>query len=92
MKLPVLAFPKVKSQPYRKIRKKIQSGDILLDSGTGMFSKMIMGATKSIWSHVAFILVTDTPSVDEFALADLNTDSQLNVLDVVILVDMILGG
>ena len=40
---------------------------------------------------MAFIMVTDTPEAEEFALADMNVDGTLNVLDVVILVDIVLG-
>lgn len=44
---------------YHQIRDHIQSGDILLCSGNGFFSNMIQRATKSPWSHVAFILRLD---------------------------------
>src|ERR1700676_772569 len=41
---------------YSEARSKIRSGDILLASGNFMFSKLIKFATRSEWSHVAFIL------------------------------------
>lgn len=41
---------------YKDARKLIRSGDILLASGNAMFSKLIKFATKSEWSHVAFIM------------------------------------
>lgn len=56
MSISVQAFPKVKPVNYRRFRKNIQSGDILLCSGSAWFSKMIQKATKSVWSHVAFVM------------------------------------
>lgn len=44
---------------YDKLRHKIRSGDILLCSGSGVFSQLIQGATDSVWSHVGFILRLD---------------------------------
>lgn len=41
---------------YKDARNLIRSGDILLASGNAMFSKLIKFATKSEWSHVAFIM------------------------------------
>jgi hypothetical protein len=38
------------------MRDQIQNGDVLICSGSGIFSSMIQHATKSIWSHVGFIL------------------------------------
>lgn len=44
---------------YDDIRGEIRSGDIMLCSGNALFSKLIKFATKSIWSHVGFILRLD---------------------------------
>jgi hypothetical protein len=41
---------------YEIFRDKIHSGDILLCSGTSIFSKLIQRFTGSPWSHVGFIL------------------------------------
>lgn len=41
---------------YKSLRHEIRSGDILLCSGSSVFSTLIQRATDSIWSHVAFIL------------------------------------
>lgn len=41
---------------YSKLRDEIRSGDLLLCSGSGWFSKMIQRATGSVWSHVAFVM------------------------------------
>ncbi len=48
----MLSVPEV---GYYDIRDKIRSGDILLASGNVMFSRLIKSATKSMWSHVAFV-------------------------------------
>jgi hypothetical protein len=53
------SFPKKTISDYDKIRPEIRSGDILLCSGSGWFSKMIQGASNSIWSHVAFVMRLD---------------------------------
>lgn len=50
------AFPTVPSFDYPTLRTQVKSGDILLCSGSSVFSSLIQQATKSIWSHVAFIL------------------------------------
>lgn len=53
-------FPKVdRAVNYGQFRKNILSGDILLCSGSGVFSRMIQAATKSDWSHVAFVMRLD---------------------------------
>lgn len=52
-------FPNVISKNYLQLRKEIKSGDILLCSGSSVFSNMIKQATNSVWSHVAFILRLD---------------------------------
>lgn len=56
MPIAVSAFPDVEILPYEKARKDIRSGDILLCSGSSVFSTLIQAATGSIWSHVGFIL------------------------------------
>lgn len=60
MSITVEAFPNVPAEDYNVLRSKIRSGDILLCSGTALFSTLIQKASKSIWSHVAFILRLDT--------------------------------
>lgn len=52
-------FPNLSIQKYQQIRHEVQSGDILLCSGNSLFSNMIQKATRSAWSHVAFILRLD---------------------------------
>ena len=49
-------FPSLKKVAYEDIRSELADGDLLLCSGEYMFSKIIQKATKSPWSHVAFIL------------------------------------
>ncbi len=52
-------FSHLPSKHYHALRNDIRSGDILLCSGTSVFSSLIQTATRSIWSHVAFILRID---------------------------------
>ena len=52
-------FPGRKAVDYKNFRKNIKSGDILLCSGSGWFSKMFQKGTKSFWSHVAFVMRLD---------------------------------
>lgn len=60
MTITITKFPSVKEVSYEQLRPDIKTGDILLCSGTGFFSKLIQTATKSIWSHVAFIIRLDS--------------------------------
>lgn len=53
-------FPRGKAVNYQQVRKNIRSGDILLCSGSGWFSKMIQKGTKSVWSHVGFVMTLDS--------------------------------
>jgi hypothetical protein len=46
--------------PYAAVRPLIQSGDLLLCSGSSPMSKMIQYSTGSHYSHVAFLLRLDT--------------------------------
>jgi len=52
-------FPVLPKISYQQLREKIRSGDILLCSGSGVFSELIRKATGSVWSHVAFVLRLD---------------------------------
>lgn len=49
-------FPNVPIEQYEQIRNTINSGDLLFGAGTSIMSKMIEGATNSVWSHVAFVI------------------------------------
>lgn len=53
------AFPAIASKHYNAIRDEIRSGDLLLCSGHSTFSTLIQKTTRSIWSHVGFILRVD---------------------------------
>ncbi len=59
MSIRVKSFPDKRAVNYRQFRSEIRSGDILLCSGSGWFSKMIQKATKSVWSHVGFVMRLD---------------------------------
>ncbi|MCC2626273.1 MAG: hypothetical protein K0R14_2146 [Burkholderiales bacterium] len=56
MSFPIDKFPDINICNYSSIRGELKSGDILLASGSAVFSKLIQQVTRSIWSHVAFIL------------------------------------
>lgn len=49
-------FPSLSTLNYLQARPKIRSGDILLCSGSSLFSTLIQKATGSVWSHIAFII------------------------------------
>lgn len=52
----VNSFPQVNTLEYTSLRQQIHSGDLLLCSGSSVFSKLIQNATQSVWSHVGFII------------------------------------
>jgi len=66
MSIDLKIFPDIRAVPYNDLRSTIRTGDILLCSGNGLFSKFIKRATDSIWSHVAFIL--RVPSLNRIML------------------------
>ena len=49
-------FPSAPRIDYDKFRPRILSGDLVLCSGSAIFSRMIQAATKSVWSHVGFVM------------------------------------
>ncbi len=57
MHLQVDKLPAIKARPYDEVRPNLRSGDLLMCSGSSFFSNIIQRATRSPWSHVAFILV-----------------------------------
>ena len=60
MPVSVKKFPSLRPRKYDDVRDDIKSGDILLCSGSAMFSKLIQRATRSVWSHVGFVIRLDT--------------------------------
>jgi uncharacterized protein YycO len=60
MAITTAKFPEGRSINSKIFRPKIQSGDILLCSGSAWFSKMIQKSTKSVWSHVGFVIRLDS--------------------------------
>ncbi len=52
-------FPKLDTRAYDAVRQDIRNGDVLMASGSYMFSKLIQKATNSCWSHVAFVMRLD---------------------------------
>jgi hypothetical protein len=59
MPVSVKRFPTQAPVNYRRFRSQIQSGDLLLCSGSAIFSTMIQRATGSVWSHVGFVMRLD---------------------------------
>jgi hypothetical protein len=52
-------FPDVPRVAYATVRDQIRSGDLLLCSGSSVFSRLIQHGTDSVWSHVAFVMRLD---------------------------------
>ncbi len=59
MSVSLKSFPRREVDDYSSVRDLIRSGDVLICSGSGWFSRMIQRATESIWSHVAFVIRLD---------------------------------
>lgn len=59
MAIAVKRFPKGQVVNYGSYRSKIKSGDLLLCSGSKAFSRIIQAGTKSVWSHVGFVMRLD---------------------------------
>lgn len=59
MSIAMKRFPRGTAVSYAQFRDQIQNGDLLLCSGSGWFSLMIQRATKSVWSHVGFVMRLD---------------------------------
>lgn len=59
MAIAVKKFPNIRPKQYEDVRDQLQSGDILLCSGSGIFSQMIQKWSDSVWSHVGFIMRLD---------------------------------
>ena len=55
----MVQFPKLTTRAYDEARQNIRNGDVLMASGSYMFSKLIQKATNSCWSHVAFVMRLD---------------------------------
>ena len=59
MAIPLKRFPKRRVVDYDQFRPEINSGDLLLCSGSSMFSRAIQLGTGSVWSHVGFVMRLD---------------------------------
>lgn len=68
MSLSQTVFPSEKEISYDQIRDQVRNGDVLICSGTGVFSSIIQQATDSIWSHVGFVL--RLPDIDRVMLLE----------------------
>jgi hypothetical protein len=68
MPIAIETFPSDPVSDYQAIRQDLRNGDVLICSGSGIFSAMIRQATGSVWSHVAFVLRLD--SIDRVMLLE----------------------
>ncbi len=59
-RVPVERFPADPITPYASIRALVRSGDLLLCSGNYWFSKLLRKASNSCWSHVGFVMESDS--------------------------------
>ena len=59
MAISINSFPALPVLDYNTARNHIRSGDILLCSGSSLFSTLIQKASHSVWSHIAFIIRLD---------------------------------
>ncbi len=60
MSIGVKRFPRRDVSNYDEFKSEIASGDLLLCSGSGIFSRLIQRTTDSIWSHVGFVMRLDS--------------------------------
>lgn len=81
-------FPDVGEIAYDRVRDDIQSGDLLLCSGSYPFSRILQFATDSCWSHVGLILRLDPvdrvmvlESVETFGVRTIPLSKYLNDFD-----------
>ena len=56
MAITIRDFPDLPKRRYDDLGPELQTGDLLLCSGTSVFAKLIQKASNSIWSHVGFVL------------------------------------
>jgi hypothetical protein len=59
MAVTIRDFPDLPRRRYDDLRPELQTGDLLLCSGSGVFAKLIQKASNSVWSHVGFVLRLD---------------------------------
>jgi hypothetical protein len=63
-------FEAMKPEPYSDARHKLRTGDILLFSSTGVFSRVIEHFTDSLWSHSALVWRVGTEKLDRVLLLE----------------------
>lgn len=68
MAISINSFRDIPVYQYSDIRPIIRSGDLLLCSGTSVFSSLIQTTTNSIWSHVGFII--RLPAIDRIMVLE----------------------
>ena len=78
-------FQTSRAVAYSLARSQIRNGDILLGHGRALFSRAIQAATRSPWSHVAFIWKLDAidrilvlESVETFGVRAISLSTKIN--------------
>ena len=59
MSIAIAKPPTRRKRDYDQVRPEIRSGDLLLCSGSGLFSRLIQASTESTWSHVGLVMRLD---------------------------------
>ena len=59
MPIPNDILERLPPRPYDAVKGEIRTGDLILCSGTGAFSRAIRWATGSPWSHIALAVRLD---------------------------------
>jgi hypothetical protein len=59
MSIPDSAITDLPALDYESMLDELQTGDLLLCSGTQIFSRLIRWATRSPWSHIAMVIRID---------------------------------
>lgn len=59
MSISIDRLPTRRQRDYEEVRPDIRSGDLLLCSGSGVFSRLIQASTGSVWSHVGLVMRLD---------------------------------
>jgi len=59
MSITIRDFPDLPKRRCDDLASELQTGDLLLCSGTSVFAKLIQKASSSIWSHVGLVLRLD---------------------------------
>lgn len=70
MAITTAQFEAMTPEPYSQARYKLQTGDIMLFSSTGVFSQVIEHFTDSLWSHSALVWRVGDAAFDRLLLLE----------------------